>query len=476
MNPVRKNATTLRVGRNSAWLLFGEVFGRAGGAVWQLLLARYLGVLIFGEFTFALSVAAIIGVLSDFGLGTLVTREVSRNRAEPFRVLKGALLARALLALLLGTLAVVAVTLLGRPMRVPGLVAILAAGQLVMGQGELLAAAHRGREHMRRPVVLSLLYRFGLIATGVTAMALSASVEVLAGLMACWSLVLLLLLGGLPGGGAPLAAFALLRRAAPIGLGLVLWTIYFRTNILLVSFLRGDEEAGFFAAPFRLVEAVLLLSGPMLAAAFPVLARRIPEDPTFRDVFRGIKRTLIFLGAPLAVLFAMEGEEMLVLLLGPEYRPGAGALMVLAGTIPISFAASPFLAGMIARNRERRYLGIMAAGVVVNLAMAVILIPRFGATGAGIAMLVTEATIFSLALFLANLTTEVRHTFILLGRAAAAAGAAAGLLYLLKDAGLPFPYRQLLALLVAYPIMAMTLGVIHPARILLFFRTLSGRE
>ncbi len=150
--------------------------------------------------------------------------------------------------------------------------------------------------------------------------------------------------------------------------------------------------------------------------------------------------------------------------------------MFLAGTIPISFVAGPFLASLIARNREAVYLRIMGIGVAVNLALAFTLIPGLGATGAALAMLLTEAVIFSLALFLADLTAEVRRAAILLARAFFAAMSAMGLLWWLQAVGLSLPIRAPLVLILAYPLLAWVYGVISPARILLFLRALSGRE
>ena len=98
MKETRPQTAVLRVSRNSAWLLSGEVVGRALGGIYQILLARYLGVLIFGEYSTAMAMAAVLGILADLGLTTLVMREVSRRRDRPFVILRGALAARAVLA------------------------------------------------------------------------------------------------------------------------------------------------------------------------------------------------------------------------------------------------------------------------------------------------------------------------------------------------------------------------------------------
>ncbi|MBD3160633.1 MAG: oligosaccharide flippase family protein, partial [Candidatus Latescibacteria bacterium] len=87
-----------RVLRNTTWLLFGEVASRLLAAGYQVLLARYLGTALFGEFTLAMALAAILGIVSDLGLTSLTVREVSRNRGAPWSIAAPAMRSRALLA------------------------------------------------------------------------------------------------------------------------------------------------------------------------------------------------------------------------------------------------------------------------------------------------------------------------------------------------------------------------------------------
>ncbi len=388
------------------------------------------------------------------------------------------------------------------------LLLILAGAQIVTGQGELLAAAHRGRERMRGPVLAGLCCRVGLVLSGGLGMILGASVLWLAALVAFWALPLLLLALGLPRGAArelnskaqgdptPLGGstsvsikspgpdgarpferpLALLRRAAPIGLGAVLWTIYFRIDVVLLAFQRGEVEAGIFSAPYRLVEAALLVAGPLTAAAFPVWSRLKPGDSEFRLVFGGVVRALGFLGAPVAVFLAIESGPILSALFGPDFSESASPLTLLAPIVLLSFIASPFLAALLGRNRERSYAAIMAAGVAVNLIAAFLLIPSFGARGAAVATLTTEAAVLLLALLATDLRSEVPRALSIHARALVAAGLAGGLTALLAALGLPLGLRAPLAFLLAYPALAFSLRVFTPARFLLLYQSLLRRE
>ena len=69
-----------RVVRNTSYLLLAQVATAVIGIATSIFAARYLGANGLGIIGFALALTAILGVLVDFGLGTLTTREVARDR------------------------------------------------------------------------------------------------------------------------------------------------------------------------------------------------------------------------------------------------------------------------------------------------------------------------------------------------------------------------------------------------------------
>jgi O-antigen/teichoic acid export membrane protein len=454
---------TRRILGNSAWLTSGEVLSRLLAAAWQVLLARHLGTQLFGEFTLAMALAAILAMVSDLGLGSLVTREVSRNRERPWPPALAALRARGFLAVALGGLAVAASAVGGRSARATVLLAILAGTQLVQGQGEVLAAAHRGRERMARPVVVSFVCRLGLVLSGLAAVGLGASVEILALLTTVWALPLpLLLLADLPGPREPgPGALAFLRRAVPIGAGIALWAFSFRVGLVLLAWLRGEAEVGVYGAAFRLFEACLLLQGPLLAASFPALASGVPGEAGYGRAFRLVVRILSLLSLSLAALLVVEGEEILVALFGEPYRPAGTPLVWLGLSLPLSCLAAPMLSLLIARDRERTYTRIMAAGAVLAPALGLILIPRYGIGGAAAAALAVELVVLLAVLRPAARLGALEGVARILARTVPAGGLLALAFAAAGQAGIPFGIRVGVGMLVVMPSAAVALRVIR---------------
>ena len=66
-----------RVARNTGYLMTSRVLVLALGFVFNVVLARYVFVEGFGDYTFAVSYLAIFSVLVRFGMRPLIIRDVS---------------------------------------------------------------------------------------------------------------------------------------------------------------------------------------------------------------------------------------------------------------------------------------------------------------------------------------------------------------------------------------------------------------
>ena len=70
-----------RIFKNTAVLLISYVLSYVFAFMYTIYSARYLGVGNFGILSFALAFTGIIGIFSDLGLNTLITREISRDKS-----------------------------------------------------------------------------------------------------------------------------------------------------------------------------------------------------------------------------------------------------------------------------------------------------------------------------------------------------------------------------------------------------------
>src|SRR5436189_153809 len=100
----------------------------------------------------------------------------------------------------------------------------------------------------------------------------------------------------------PAAWAALLRRALPLGLALMIAAVYFRADALLLSILKGSHAVGIYGVAYRLLEALIAFPGFFYISVFPLLsqawARR--DLANLREVTQRAFDLLVLAAVPVA--------------------------------------------------------------------------------------------------------------------------------------------------------------------------------
>jgi O-antigen/teichoic acid export membrane protein len=89
-------------------------------------------------------------------------------------------------------------------------------------------------------------------------------------------------------------------------------------------------------------------------------------------------------------------RPMVLLFYGPAYEPAVPALQVLAGGSLFVFCTWILHAAAISTNLDRRLVGTTAVGLITNIVLNVMFIPRLGIVGAAWATVIAEAVTVSL--------------------------------------------------------------------------------
>lgn len=363
-----------------------------GLSVW---LARSMQPDGFGRYAYLLNLATLLALAQDAGMRTLVLRErvaPSSGLAAEAAALSG--LARGHL-LLVTLLLVVGALLLPRGVGDPALVwAVLCFAAVTLSQ--LVSVQLKGAGQWRREA------RWQVGARGLSALTIVVAVLWLGArpevVFAAWTIGLLL-------------AYALLRRdlhdrprwrpqaavyRAAVGF---LWIdlatcLYRRSDVVILHRAVSPAEVGQYAAAYRLFDGVLLLAAPVALLFFRRL-RLSRDDATAAWRLHGRALTAAAAaGALLAIVGVSLGTWIVGVLYGPAYRQTAGPLV---GWL---FAAFVFVLPnyvltqtAIALDRQRCYMLGAGLAAATNLTLNLLLAPHYGARGAALTTIATEAVL-----------------------------------------------------------------------------------
>ena len=193
-------------------------------------------------------------------------------------------------------------------------------------------------------------------------------------------------------------AWSIWKRAAPLGMGLLLSQLAFRVDVPLLQQFRTQNEVGLYSAAYRLFEPTLVLPASILAGWFPYLVKVSGLPVKFRQATRNLLLVLLLLSLGVAGSIAVLAGWVIGWLYGPDYSGSAILLAALASAIPFLFLNYGLTHLLIASGRERANTLFFGVALLVNVSANLVLIPLWGGLGAAFTTTLTELVLCGLCL------------------------------------------------------------------------------
>jgi O-antigen/teichoic acid export membrane protein len=365
--------------------------------------ARYLGPARFGELSVALSYAAFLAIVVDFGLGTQLSRMVAQRAAGQGEALVATLLIRCGLWLAALPFLVIATLAFGYDRELSDAVYLLSVYILFVGLSTTFASYLQGHEQFLLAAVAQVAQRVTALGIGMLMLIVQPELTAVAGAFVAGGLVnVVVLLAGLrrrpwlPARVDVRGALGLLRSAVPLGLYWIATTFYWSVGLIILERLAPAENVGWYAAAYRLFSVATIppsvIAGIVL---YPVLARlALGARGELRAVIEKALTLLTLSGIAAAMVFAVLAEPIVALLYPAEaYAEAASALRLLAPGLLFIYVNWIFASSLLSLHKERRLLVIAFAAAVLNPLANFVLVPLFAQDGAALTTTLTELLI-----------------------------------------------------------------------------------
>jgi PST family polysaccharide transporter len=203
-------------------------------------------------------------------------------------------------------------------------------------------------------------------------------------------------------------AWPLLRASWPLILSGLVIAVYTRIDQVMLAAMSGDAVVGTYSVAVRLAEAWYFIPVVVASSTLPTLLRsRARDSREFSDRMQRLLNSMVLVGYVTAIPMTFLARPLVLALYGPAYADGVTSLVILSW-------AGVFVALGVARENWMLAEGLMtlsfattAWGALVNVVLNLILIPRYGATGAAIATLAAQVVAVLLSTLLYRKTRPV---------------------------------------------------------------------
>lgn len=393
-----------RIAKNTIAPILLNLVNKAIDMAFAMLMLRILGPEDAGRYYLAVVVIGWFDILINFGLNTLITREVAKDRALADRQLTNSILLR--LGLWCFSLPLMALFFLFRrftkPLDGATMVAIglFLIGLLPSNFSASLTALFNAFERMEIPAAITTVTTLLKVGLGTVALFVGTGYV---GLAAVSIVVNVITLGVL---------YFLLRRiytphwapdwplqrrmlddAWPLMVNLLLASLFFKVSVFLLEWLVPDARVlGWYSTAYKYIDAVGVIPAYFTLAIFPLMARYAASDrEALLRAYRLAIKLLTVAAVSLGFVFSLGAREWIGLLGGSQYLPqAADVLRVMIWYMPIGFINSVTQYVLIALNQQRFLTRAFLIGLGFNVLANVLLIPRVGYMAAAYVAIASE--------------------------------------------------------------------------------------
>lgn len=391
------------------------------------LLTGYLTQAQYGEYNFIYDFLAVFGIVADLGLYTVAVREMSKDESKIPVLLGNVLTIRTVVGIFAMLVAIGCGMLLpifspelaGSP--VPRGIAIASVTVLLAILNGTLTSVLQVKYKMRESaiaLVIGKVFSIAYVAYAVLILFKGDEAHGFYHVVAAGILGNLAMLGYTWWYTRRLCEikyrfdWVLIRdvfiKALPYGLALMLSTIYFRLNTILLFKIKGPEEVAFYSVGMRLIESLTIISLYFMNSVLPVMTKAIDmrgsaensvdkHSPIIQNAFDFLclmSFAMVAGGVVLAypIIAVISDPQYLSRLSEGIYGSDIG-LQILLFALMFSFINTLFSFVLISVNKQKKLLWINIGAIIINVLLNIVFIPKYGFRGAAITSVLAECYI-----------------------------------------------------------------------------------
>jgi O-antigen/teichoic acid export membrane protein len=193
----------------------------------------------------------------------------------------------------------------------------------------------------------------------------------------------------------------------PLALAGFFSTIYSQIDSVMMGYLGQITQTGWYNAALRIVIFTTLPANLLSQSVYPALsiaAKKSRED--LQKIWDHQIEIMLFFAIPLVVGGITLASKIINFVYDESFAPAALAFQILLLMAGLVFLSTPLSTTLVAVNQERKTFWVALSGVVINIILNSLLIPKYSLYGAAFATIVTYfLMLFLLAVFIIKNTS-----------------------------------------------------------------------
>jgi len=209
--------------------------------------------------------------------------------------------------------------------------------------------------------------------------------------------------------------FLILKESFPLMLSGFLVIIYMKIDQIMIKYFLSAKEVGIYSVAVKLTEVWYFIPMIISNALYPLMIKKRQQGVNeYNGLFQKMYFSMVTLAILLIAFTYLFGEKIIILLFGKEYINAYEVLLIYVWASLFVFMGVFASKWMIIERYNKFVLFKSIAGVIINIVLNFLLIPRLGIKGAAIATVVSQLV----SSYLFNMFfKELRYNFFMQSKA-----------------------------------------------------------
>ena len=403
--------TIQRIAKNTLALFSAQFFVSILSLLLSVYIARILGDVDFGRYSFALAFVTILAVFSDLGYNTLLIRDVARSRDQASKYLSNIISIRALLSLIIFFLIFIIINLMGYSNDTKNIIYLFGLYVILGSLAAVFRTTFRAFEKMEYEAAINIISEIVKVSLGLLVLFLGYGLMMLAVVFlitAIFNFIISFLVCEKKFVKSRTELDfdffkSTIKIAFPLSLLSIFGLIYIRIDTVMLSVLKGNAVVGWYNASYNLVLSFKAVPHLLMNALLPLMSYYyISSKNLLKKTYEKSFKYLLILGLPVALGISLISDRIILLFYGEQFINSIFVLRILAWDVLLIFLCKCLAFLLVSTDKQNQMAIIVGLVALINVILNLFLIPIFSFVGAAMATIVAECFLLFTYMYLTH--------------------------------------------------------------------------
>jgi O-antigen/teichoic acid export membrane protein len=382
----------------SVILITSDVISKGIIFVINILLARHFGPNVFGVYSMALGIALLMSFISELGLNKLVLVDASHDDRDISKLVSASWILRMISMVLIVIPTSVIVYFMNNEVDIKLLIS-LSIFMVFQNIYEFFLSILKIKYKLIKEAVLKISLALCIVVLYFYAVASKGDIYYFAFgntlLMILFSFICFYTVRNIFSYKISLLKFSelktVLNKSWPFALSLIFISLYYNLDSVMIGLYFPKEYVGWYSASYKLLIIVLTVQNLFSIIVLPNIRKNLNKTEALRNYVEKLSLLMNVFQVPLIIGMIYFSGFIINVMYDNDFLEAQLPFMILSTNI--MFVGWSIISGiwiLTSFEKEKIMTFVVGIGAFINIILNLLLIPKFGMTGAAFATIITE--------------------------------------------------------------------------------------